>query len=181
MNATKPTNPKDRAATDRIDLSLFPDTAVVYGALAMTEGDLKYGGYNYRPGGVQASVYVAACRRHLAKWWNGEDFDPKTKVPHLASALASLAVLIDALECEVLKDNRPPAVDMERVMEKAREHVKHLQGLFPNGPGRYTEKKHGKKSADDAALREVKKHPKVAGVLAEMGAWPPKGRFGGTD
>ena len=145
MSQTKPTNPKDRSATDRIDLSLFPDTAVVYGALAMTEGDCKYGGYNYRPGGVQASVYVAACRRHLAKWWNGEDFNPKTKVPHLASALACLAVLIDAIECGVLKDNRPPSVNMDVLMERARLHVKHLQKIFPNGPARYTELEHGKK------------------------------------
>ena len=178
-DSTKPTNPKDRAATDRIDLSLFPDTAVVYGALAMTEGDLKYGGYNYRPGGVQASVYVAACRRHLAKWWNGEDFDPATKVPHLASSIACLAVLIDALECDVLNDNRPPSVNMDRVMEKAREHVKHLQGLFPAGPGRYTEMQHGQAQRDPSA--------KLKGVFREMGRTPPEAlvgddlKCGGTD
>jgi len=136
----KPTNPKDRAATDRIDLSLFPDTAVVYGALAMTEGDCKYGAYNYRPGGVQAHVYVAACRRHLAKWWNGEDDDPKTKIPHLGNALACIAILIDSIECGVLKDDRPPRVDMERLIDGVRAKVKHLQELFPNGPDRYTEK-----------------------------------------
>jgi len=144
MSDTKPTNPKDRAATDRIDLSLFPDTAVVYGALAMTEGDLKYGGYNYRLAGVQASVYVAATRRHLAKWWNGEDTDSETRVPHLGSALASIAVLIDSIECEVLLDNRPPKVDVAEVLEKAREVVRHLQAKYPSGPGRYTEKEHGR-------------------------------------
>jgi hypothetical protein len=139
MSDVKPTNPKDRAATDRIDLSLFPDTAVVYGALAMTEGHLKYGGYNYRPGGVQASVYVSSCLRHLSKWWNGSNTDPVTKVHHLGNALASIAILIDALECGVLQDNRPPKVDMENLMERARERVRHLQELYPNGPDRYTE------------------------------------------
>lgn len=137
--STKPTNPKDRAATARLDLSLFPDTAVAYGALAMTEGDLKYGGYNYRPAGVLSSVYVAACRRHLAKWYNGEEVDPKTRVPHLASAIACLAVLVDSLESGNLNDDRPPRVDVAGLINKLEVNVKHLQELFPNGPQRYRE------------------------------------------
>lgn len=137
---TKPTNPKDRAATTRLDLSLFPDTAVAYGALAMTEGDLKYGGYNYRPAGVLSSVYVAACRRHLAKWYNGEEVDPRTKVPHLANALACLAVLIDSLESGNLNDDRPPYVDVAGLINRFEGNVKHLQELFPNGPNRFRQK-----------------------------------------
>lgn len=135
----KPTNPKDRAATDRIDLSLFPDTAVVYGALAMTEGDLKYGGFNYRPSGVLASVYVAALRRHLSKWFNGEECDPLTRVPHLASVIGCAAVLVDSIECGVLQDDRPPKCDVSGLSERTKEIVKHLQQLYPNGPQRYTE------------------------------------------
>ena len=135
----KETNPKDRAATARLDLTLFPDTASAYGALAMTEGDLKYGGYNYRPAGVQSSVYIAACRRHLAKWYNGEDNDPTTNVPHLANAIACLAVLIDSLESGNLNDDRPPKVDVAKLLSKFEGNVKHLQQLFPNGPGRFRE------------------------------------------
>ena len=136
----KPTNPKDRIATSRLDLSLFPDTAVVYGALAMTEGDLKYGGYNYRPAGVLSSVYIAACRRHLAKWYNGEDNEPKTGVPHLASAIACLAVLIDSIESGNINDDRPPRVDVTSLLTEMEEKVKHLQEMFPNGPQRFREK-----------------------------------------
>ena len=136
----KPTNPKDRVATARLDLSLFPDTAVIYGALAMTEGDLKYGGYNYRPAGVLSSVYVAACRRHLAKWYNGEDNDSKTGVPHLASAIACLAVLIDSIESGNINYDRPPRVDVASLLTEMEEKVKHLQELFPNGPQRFREK-----------------------------------------
>lgn len=73
----KDTNPKDRMAITKLDLSLFPTTAKAYGALAMTEGDLKYGGYNYRTAGVKASVYYAAANRHLDKWFNGEWADKK--------------------------------------------------------------------------------------------------------
>ena len=135
----KPTNPKDRAANHRLDLSLFPTTALAYGALAMTEGDSKYGGYNYRVGGVLASVYVAALFRHVSKWYNGELADPKTKVPHLASAIACLAVLVDAIEVGVLKDDRPPKVDMGKLLNEFEKIVEHLHEIFPDGPERFTE------------------------------------------
>jgi len=143
LSDTKPTNHKDRAATTRLDISVFPDTAVAYGALAMTEGDYKYGAYNYRVAGVLASVYYSACRRHLGKWFNGEDTDPKTGVHHLANALACIAVLIDAIEANKLKDDRPPRVDLAGLLTRMEEDVARLQKLFPDGPGRYTEVEHG--------------------------------------
>lgn len=132
-------NPKDRAATSRLDLSLFPDTAVAYGALAMTEGDAKYGGYNYRVAGVRASVYVAAARRHLAKWFNGEWCDPKTEVPHLASVLGCMAILVDAIECDKLNDDRPPKCRVPEMLEEMEEKVSHILKLYPDGPERYRE------------------------------------------
>ncbi len=137
----KETNPKDQAATSRLDLTVFPDTALAYGALAFTEGHCKYGAYNYRVAGVQSSVYVAACRRHLMKWFNGEECDPKTKVPHLANALACVAVLIDAVECDKLNDDRPPKAEVAELLERFQELVKYLQTSFPNGPDRYINKK----------------------------------------
>lgn len=135
----KPTNPKDQQATSRLDISLFPQTAIVYGALGCTEGDCKYGGYNFRVAGVLASVYVAAIQRHLSKWYNGEWADPKTGVPHLASAIANLGILIDAIEASSLKDDRPPKVDLAGLLTRMESQVKHLQEIFPNPPGRYTE------------------------------------------
>ena len=135
----KDTNPKDRAATTRLDLSLFPATARAYGALAMTEGDLKYGGYNYRNAGVMASIYYAAANRHLDKWFNGEWADEKTEVPHLASALACIAVLIDAVECGKLNDDRPPKCDVTALLADMESKVAHLQQIFKNGPDRHTE------------------------------------------
>lgn len=136
---TKDSNPKDRIATTRLDLSLFPATAIAYGALAMTEGDLKYGGYNYRTAGVKASVYFAAANRHLNKWFNGEWDDQKTGVPHLASALACISVVIDAIECNKLNDDRPPKCDMDALLSEMEKKVIHLQQLFPDGPDRHTE------------------------------------------
>ncbi len=139
----KETNPKDGAATTRLDMSLVPGSARAYIALALTEGDRKYGGYNWRVAGVKVSVYVAACARHLEKWWNGEDIDPISKVPHLANAMASLAIVVDALENEKAVDDRPPKHEMSELLTRFEEVVAHLQRLYPNGPGRYTEKKEG--------------------------------------
>lgn len=135
----KPTNPKDRAAVDRLDLSLFPDTAVAYGALAMTEGDLKYGGYNWRIGKVKASVYYAALRRHAAAWFNGEHRDPKTRVKHLANAIACLGILIDATEGGWLVDDRPPRAPVGRLHRALQKDARRLLRLFPGGPDRFTE------------------------------------------
>lgn len=133
---TKDTNPKDAAATTRLDLSLVPDSAVAYCALAFTEGDLKYGGYNWRVAGVQTSVYIAALRRHIAKYVNGEWADPKTKVPHLANAIACLAVLIDAHEQGNLNDDRPPRQSVE-LYSRFEEIVGHLQTIFPRKATRH--------------------------------------------
>lgn len=134
-----PKNPKDIAASTRIDLSLFPASARAYGALAFVEGDLKYGAYNWRKRDVQASTYYAANGRHMDKWFNGEEVDPDTKVPHLASALASVAVLIDATVRGNLIDDRPPAESAE-LYKQISDIVSHLQGLIPRQAERFTEK-----------------------------------------
>jgi len=142
-------NPKDRAAMTggRVDISLFPQTAIIYGALGMTEGDAKYAGYNFRVAGVRTSTYVAAVLRHLFKWYGGEWADEKTKVPHLASVLSCIAILIDAYECGKLIDDRPPVMggDVAGLLTRFEEIVKHLYTIFPDGPARYTEVEHGVK------------------------------------
>jgi hypothetical protein len=132
----KETNPKDNAATTRLDLSLAPESAIAYMALAFVEGDLKYGGFNWRAAGVQTSVYVAACRRHIAKYFNGEWADPRTKVPHLANALACLAVLVDAHEQGNMDDDRPPIQSVD-LYTRFEENVAHLQKIFPRKRNRY--------------------------------------------
>ena len=139
----KETNPKDDAAAGtRVDLSLFPHTAIVHGALAMTEGHLKYGGYNYRISGVKASVYIAALRRHLLKWESGQNWDLKTLVHHLGSVIACAGIIIDAEECGKLIDDRPPAVpDIDELLDRAEQITQHLHKIYPpeKGPGRFTE------------------------------------------
>lgn len=146
-HSTKSSNPKDRASTNRVDLSLFPMSAIVAGAIAMTEGDCKYGGYNSRVDGVSVSTYISALDRHKIKFYNGEWADIKTLVSHLGSMIANCAILIDGFVTENIIDDRPPALTPEQMnllFADAEDVSKHLHTIFPNGPDRCTEGKDGK-------------------------------------
>lgn len=137
--AKKPSNPKEAIGDTKLNLSLVPDTAHMYLASAFTEGALKYGSYNWRAAGVRASTYIAACRRHMAKWWNGEQCDPKTKVHHLASSIACLAIILDAELVGKLNDDRPPKADMTALIESLEGTVAHLKEMSKGlNPHHYT-------------------------------------------
>lgn len=138
----KPSNPKDVIGSRKVDLGLVPDSAVVGMAVAFTEGAVKYGRYNWRVAGVRASIYHAACRRHLAKWWNGQDTDPATMVHHIDNAMACLAILRDSMLYGMLNDDRPPApsenaaAEMIDLSEKSVEWLKQL--FAEHNPKQYT-------------------------------------------
>ena len=125
----KPTNPKDALGAGKIPLGLVPDTITAEVALAYLEGSVKYGRFNWRVAGVRASIYNDALRRHLMRWWNGEDRDRNTRVKHLASVIACAGILLDAELCGKLTDDRPPAADMSSLLD-VDEHVAHLKALF---------------------------------------------------
>lgn len=144
MSETKPSNPKEAFGDSKMPLDLLPDTAVVMFNLAFLEGALKYGGYNYRVAGVKISTYVRAMRRHLSKFWNGQNADPKTLVHELASVGACAAVMLDAIACGKAVDDRPPRVNMEKVLDDAAKTGAHLKQLFKDHhPPQYTEREHG--------------------------------------
>lgn len=102
----KPTNPKDIIGSDKLPLHLWPETATALGCLGLLEGALKYGRSNWRAVGVKASIYYDACKRHLNKWFEGEELDPDSGLPHLAHALACLAIVVDAEAAGMLTDDR---------------------------------------------------------------------------
>lgn len=129
MPTVKATNPKEAIGSTKLDLSVVPDTAPVYLASAFTEGALKYGSYNWRVAGVRASTYIAASRRHIAKWWNGERTDPLTGVHHLANAMACLAIILDAEVVDKLNDDRPPKANIDALIEQLNGTVAHLKEM----------------------------------------------------
>lgn len=140
---TKPTNPKDAIGSTKLPLGVVPSTGAYYEAEALLEGALKYGRYNWRVAGVRSSIYYDALQSHLAKWWNGQDRDPTTLVHELGSARACLSILLDALECGMLNDDRPPSMP-EGALEKLRNSptVGHLLAMYPQdregAPKQYT-------------------------------------------
>ena len=133
MNDNKPTNPKDAIATFKLPLHLLSGIGEAYESIALYLGATKYGAHNYTVGGARASIYVAALRRHLSRWWLGENHD-RGGTPHLANAKACLDILIEARERGVLVDDRPPSFDLgplyarlESLMPEIRERYRHLE------------------------------------------------------
>lgn len=100
-------NPKDLIGAKKPRLSLVPPSSIIYQALAMQNGADKYGPYNWRSNKVIASIYLDAAMRHLQCFLDGEQNAPDSGVPHLAHALASIGIIVDALETGNLIDDRP--------------------------------------------------------------------------
>jgi hypothetical protein len=141
----KSTNPKDVISRGKLPLELVPDSMRVFAALGFLEGALKYGRFNWRIAGVRASVYRSAMDRHLSKWWNGEDKDPFTGIPHLASALACIAIILDADVSGKLTDDRPPGQPLlSTLIDATQDNVAKLNELFKDhNPKQYTIKDSG--------------------------------------
>ena len=100
-------NPKDRIGQAKPPLHLIPPAAEILEAIVMGLGARKYQPYNWRTSKVRATVYIAAAKRHLAQWLDGESNDPESGVSHLAHARACLGILLDAQATGSLVDDRP--------------------------------------------------------------------------
>lgn len=137
---TKATNPKDAIGSKKLSTALVPDVIVYYASLGFLEGALKYGTANWSEAGVRVSIYLDAAGRHLAKFKAGEWCDPTTKVPHLASALACIGIILDANMRGMIADDRPPANPaFIEWLDKAQESVEHLKETFAgHEPKHYT-------------------------------------------
>lgn len=135
----KNTNPKDAIGCDKLPLHLFPQTATILGTLGLLDGMLKYGRMNWRIAGVRASIYYDAALRHLFAWFEGEDADPDSGLPHLAHAIACLAIIVDAGACGKLKDDRMYPGGYRRFVNEMTPYVKQLKELHKDkNPKHYT-------------------------------------------
>lgn len=130
MSESKPTNPKDLIGSDKLPMHLWPTTATIYGVLGLLDGALKYGRSNYRVMGVKSSIYYDAARRHLDAWFEGEDTDAESGLPHLGHALACLAILVDSTEKGNLTDDRMYPGGFRSCVEKFTKEVKRLKEKY---------------------------------------------------
>ena len=137
--ASKPSNPKDIVGSDKMPLHLWPTTASAMGCLAFLEGALKYGRSNFRAVGVRATIYYDAVMRHLMAWFEGEDNDPDSGLPHMSHALACIAIIVDSEACGKLNDDRMIAGGYRKLMTKLTPHVKRIKELHKDkNPKHYT-------------------------------------------
>lgn len=104
----KLSNPKDIVGVRKAPLSTVSAVVIAEMGVAMLEGACKYGRHNYRAVGVRASVYYDAIQRHINAWWEGQDLDPDSGMPHLVKALTAISVLRDAQIRGLCEDDRPP-------------------------------------------------------------------------
>lgn len=111
-------NPKDLIGITKPQLNLIPASAMILESSVMQLGAAKYGPFNWRENGVKASIYVAACLRHLLAWQDGQNEDPESGKTHLAHARACLGILIDAESLGKLVDDRPPAGQAAALIQK---------------------------------------------------------------
>lgn len=111
-------NPKDEAGAKKPGVSTFPMKVLFEAAAATKHGADKYGPFNWRDTPVQATAYFDAALRHLTAWFEGEDLDPDSGLPHLAHVIAGIAVFRDAqLHGSWIDDRpktRPSPVDNDR-------------------------------------------------------------------
>lgn len=136
----RPSNPKDAIGSDKLPLHLWPTTATAMGCVGMMEGLSKYGRNSFREHGVRASVYVAACKRHLDAWFEGEDCAPDSGVPHLANALSCIAIIVDAGAAGKLNDDRNYRGEGYRALvEELTPHIRRLREMHKDkDPIHYT-------------------------------------------
>lgn len=126
LKDVKDANPKQAFGDLKVPLHLVPYAIDHYVAVGLGEGADKYGAWNWRSSKVEAMTYIAAIKRHLAAWIDGEELDPDsaTDKHHLAGAAASLAILLDAKEGGFLIDNRPPPGPAPALVRKPVKRVK---------------------------------------------------------
>jgi hypothetical protein len=140
-----PVNPKDAIGSTKLPLHLWPAEATALGCLGMLEGEVKYGRNNYIAGnGVIASIYIDAAKRHLDAWFAGEECAHDTGTPHLANALATIAIVVKCQAQGRLIDDRDYSPEAggsayRKFVEGITPHVKRIKEMFKDkSPRHYT-------------------------------------------
>lgn len=141
-NQRKLTNPKDAVGSRKWrQIACIPRRVLWEVGLALFEGVVKYGAYNYRDSGVRATVYLDAAYGHMDQWMEGEDIDGDSGVSHITKAIASLIVLRDGMMEGNFQDDRPPkhaGLDEQRVF--LQQKVTELVEKYPEPVAPITEK-----------------------------------------
>lgn len=96
----------DRHNEGKDPIHLVPPDAIKAMAKVLDVGAKKYDLRNWEKG-AKYSVPYASLMRHLLSFWEGEDLDPESKLPHLYHVLMNAAFLIRYYEQFEELDDRP--------------------------------------------------------------------------
>lgn len=87
-------------------LSPVPATSLAWLAEAHADGARKYGPLNWRAVPIPLTVYIDAAIRHLLALKEGEDCASDSHLPHAAHIMAGMSIILDAVACGTLIDDR---------------------------------------------------------------------------
>lgn len=111
-------NPKTQFGIAKPDLWSIDPIALYVMGLAMLQGNLKYGLYNYFDDPVSVSTYANAAQRHLDLYKLGQDLASDTLVEHLGHIMACASILISAHYHGKLIDDRTKNIQMAEDLDK---------------------------------------------------------------
>jgi hypothetical protein len=140
-------NPKDILGVKKIDTTKIPAIALAWEALAMMDGAGKYDPYNWRANAVVATIYVAAAKRHLDSWLEGQEEASDSGCHHLGHARACMGILLDAQTTGNLIDDRPIVNESSAAFEKA---IAYIHTKIPA-----MQERHKKFRAEQAAKKKA--------------------------
>ena len=90
----------------KVPLNLIPLSAMVECARVFDYGRRKYAAWNWAKG-MDWSVPYGCLLRHMAAWFDGEDNDPESGLPHLGHAMCNLVMLSTFARTFREGDDRP--------------------------------------------------------------------------
>ena len=86
-------------------ISLLHRNFIEGAAQVMAFGAGKYDRFNWC-GGIEYTRLIDACMRHMVAFYDGEDIDPESGLPHIHHACASLNMLCGMTVLHPEKDDR---------------------------------------------------------------------------
>jgi hypothetical protein len=91
---TTPTIEGPKYDEDKLRYDLVPPQAIKALAETLTIGAIKYAPNSWQIVPDAERRYTAAMMRHFEAYRSGEEFDPETKLSHLAHCIANISFLL---------------------------------------------------------------------------------------
>lgn len=90
---------------DKPRYDLIPPEALHEIVNSLTYGAKKYDPENWKKVSNANQRYFAAAQRHIWAWKRGEEFDPESKIHHLACAAVNIMFILELQLSEDLTTN----------------------------------------------------------------------------